>query len=153
MLKPSYWSIPVSYDKSLEATDNYNYQNLSKDQLSNTVLNDYMESYKDAINTLVVNKYELNQVYKNRKTDLEFLNVGNFIPVLKFTKYIEDYKIYIEQINQNDLQNAINNTYPNYMTDPKFKVGSLHIQVFMILASNLYNTNPTDVNGVLLNMS
>jgi hypothetical protein len=154
ILKPIYLSIPISFDKSQQQSDNtYDYNTLPNDIRNKTVLTDYINLYKAAIDILVINKFEFYQVYQNRTTDVEFLNLVNFIPVLKFAKYTEDNKLYIEQLSQSDLQNEINNAYPNFMKDPKFKVQGIHIQIFIILASNLYNSNPTECNQAILGIS
>lgn len=117
---------------------------------NNVVLQDFLKIYKLAIETCVTNKHDFFALYESRKTDAEFLNVGAFIPVLAYAKYIEDNQKHINNIDPVVLRNAINNLYPNFLRDQRFYVQGTHIQVFIILASNLYDSNSYEVNQLLL---
>jgi hypothetical protein len=109
-----------------------------------------MDIYKTAIQTLVTHKVMFYDVYKNRNTDLVFLNIPKFAPVLLYAKYIEDNKQQIESIDPIIKREAFSKLFPNFTEDQTYYVQGLHIQAFIILASNLYNIYRSDFNAALL---
>lgn len=129
-----------------EATD---YAIMPTEARNKAVLTNLGEYFKNAIETLVSAKEQLYEIYKNRKTDKEFLQIKNFVPVLQYAKFIEDNKVYLDQISPTDKTTVLKTLYPDFDNNQIFYVQGLHVQMFIIIATNLYTTIPFDVNNVI----
>jgi hypothetical protein len=129
--------------------DSTDYAIMPIDARNQAVLKDLKDYFKNAIEALLASKEQLYDLYVVRKTDNEFLKVRNFVPVLQYAKFLEDNKTYLDQVNPTDKSNVLQQLYPDFNSNMIFYVQGMHIQTFIIIASNLYNTVPSDVNHVI----
>ena len=131
-----------------QITDVFTYSTLTNEARNEMVIKDFLNLYETTIESLETNKDELYNIYQNRMTDFEFLNVYAFRPVLIYAKYIEDNRELINQIDQ-QIQDVIAQKYPDLNSNPRYFVSQLHVETFILIATNLYSTSPTEVDNAL----
>lgn len=123
---------------------------MSADGRNTNMLDTLINLFKTAISTLITNKTDLFKRYQTRNSDTEFLRISTFKPVLEYAKFIEDNKAYLNQIDPTAQKAAFSNLYQDFLTSDKFYVNGMHLQLFILLASNIYLSYPDDVNKALL---
>jgi hypothetical protein len=155
-LKPPDVIIPVSANTVVTPTKNTNVigTSLTRGELEvkppSVIRNDDINTsllhlYKKAIEALINNKETFYKIYKKRKTDAEFLNVPSFAPVILYVKFLEENKENTN-INPTIVKEGMNKLFPNFTTDERYFVHDMHIQTFLVLASNLYVYSASETN-------
>lgn len=126
--------------------DPNSYLLLPTTQRNQAIMYDFLNVFKNAVESIVTNKASLLKVYQSRKSDVEFLNIYEFVPALIYAKFIEDNKEYLNQVDPNERKQMLTSLYPDFMTNERFYTQGIHVQVFLIIASNLYDGSPRDVD-------
>jgi hypothetical protein len=126
--------------------DPNSYLLLPTEQRNEVIMYDFLNVFKSAVESLVTNKDELLKVYQSRKSDADYLKIYTFLPALIYAKFIEDNKDYLNQVDPNQRKQMLETLYPDFTTNDRFYVQGTHIQVFLIIASNLYNGSQRDVD-------
>lgn len=118
-----------------------------------SLLEQFVDVYSKTIAALVQHKVEFYNLYQTKQTDADFIKNANFGFVLRYAKFIYDNQTQIDQLDQTEVMKHMMLAAPNYMTDPIYSINGMHVQSFIILASNLYQTNRSEVNLALSNLS
>ena len=126
--------------------DPNSYLVMPAEQRNEAVLYDFLEVFKNAVESIVANKTTLFSLYQSRKSDVEFLQAYEFVPALLYAKFVEDNKEYLNQIDPTLRKQQLTALYPDFTTSERFYVQGIHAQVFLIIASNLYIGSPRDVD-------
>lgn len=122
------------------------YISLPVEQRNAAVMYDFLNVFKNAVEAILSNKAEMLNAYKARKSDTEFLKLYSFTPALLYAKFIEDNKDYLNQVDPIQRKQQLVTLYPDFMTNERFYIEGVHIQVFLIIASNLYIGSPRNVD-------
>ena len=115
-------------------------------------LEQFVSLFKTAVDCLVTNKTDFYNLYQNRLSNLEFLKVPKFAPVLAYAKYLEDNQHALNMIDPIQQRDALDAAVPQFFTNRIYYVQGIHVQLFIILATELYQTNPTEVNQLLASL-
>lgn len=114
-----------------------------------SLLEQFVDVYSKAIMALVQHKVEFYNLYHTKQTDVDFIRNANFAFVLRYTKFLADNQTQIDQLDQTEVMKYMKLAAPNFMTDDLYTINGMHVQVFIILASNLYQSNRLEVNKAL----